>query len=233
MSASQPASILLVEDNLTTSRMLRLFLEREGYDVRCAYDGDQALHAFASSSFQLIVLDLMLPDLDGLAVCRSIRRTSTTPIVMLSAKTTEDDIVTGLELGADDYVCKPFGQKELLARIRRCLREPVCRDATKRVVCGPIEIEPHHHVIKLNGVPVRLTKSEFAILLTLASQPGRVYTRDQLIQAALPANYEGFERSIDTHIWSLRKKLGEPKGDPQIILSEPGIGYRMSADDET
>ncbi len=222
-------TILLVEDNETTARTLRVFLESQGYAVVCAADGKTGEDLFRRGEFDLVVLDLMLPDVDGLAVCRGLRRTSRVPIVMLTAKTAEDHIVEGLEAGADDYVCKPFGSKELLARVRRCLsRSERVNGANDVVRSGDLCLNAAARTVTLAGAPVKLTKSEFNILELLMRNPGRVFTRGQLIEQALGSDFEGFDRTVDTHIWSLRKKLGEPRGRPNHIISEPGVGYRMS-----
>jgi DNA-binding response OmpR family regulator len=225
--------ILVVEDNATTARTLRLFLEAEGYDVVTAANGRDGLASFDAASIQLVILDLMLPDVDGLSVCRAIRRQSATPVVMLTARTADDDVVEGLEAGADDYVCKPFASKVLLARVRRCL------DRSRRTASSDdvlqhnrIRIDTARRATYLDGEPIRLTRMEFDILQRLIRQPGRVFTRAQLIDATRPDGADSFDRAIDTHVWNLRKKLGEPPGRPRIILSEPGVGYRMSDGDE-
>lgn len=221
--------ILLVEDNITTQQTVALFLSSAGYCVGCAANAGQGLALHRDNPFDLIVLDLMLPDMDGLQVCRGLRQQSSVPILMLTARTTEDDIVRGLEAGADDYVGKPFRSKELLARIRRCLdraRRPRATPGALRV--GPIELDPERHVVRMSGRMVRLTRSEFELLAVLMRSPGRVFTRGQLIAAAFGADFDGYDRTVDTHIWSLRKKLGEQRGSPRYILSELGIGYRLS-----
>ncbi|MEZ5708954.1 MAG: response regulator transcription factor [Blastomonas sp.] len=221
-------SILVIEDNPTTAKTLSLFLQSEGYQVEWADTGVDGLERFREDGFDLVLLDIMLPDLDGIAVCRDIRIGSTVPIVMLTARTTEDEIVEGLEAGADDYVCKPFGSRELLARIRRCLRGPSMPEATcGRIAVGDILIDVEKRSVLMKDRQIRLTKSEFEILVLLARNPGRVFTRDQLIERALGPDFDGFDRTIDTHIWSLRKKLGEPRGQPVYIQSELGVGYRM------
>lgn len=226
-----PNQILLIEDNQTTSRTLVLFLASEGYEVTCAFNGREGETRFIEGRFDLVVLDLMLPDMDGLTVCRAIRRSSTVPVVMLSARSSEDEIVEGLECGADDYVCKPFGSRELLARIRLCLNRSGRNDSipgTHRV--GSIVLDENSRVVTVDDQAIRLTRSEFDILRILMRSPGRVYTRDQLIAQALGADFDGFDRTIDTHIWSLRRKIGERRGSPRYILSELGVGYRMNGD---
>lgn len=227
--AADAKRILVVEDNPTTSRTLNLFLDAAGYRVQCALSGNDAAAAIADGPFDLVLLDLMLPDMDGLTLCRNLRRSSTVPIVMLTARTTQDEIVEGLEAGADDYIGKPFGSKELLARIRRCLRSvatPAGHD-NEQLQSGELWVDLATRKVRMGDCDIRLTPSEFDLLVVLLRRPGRVFTRDQLIEHAFGSNYEGIDRTIDTHVWSLRRKLGEPRGQPQYILSEPGIGYRL------
>ena len=214
--------LLLVEDNQTTADTLRLFLEAQGYAVTHAPNGRAAAERLSSGGFDLVVLDLMLPDVDGITLCRGLRRHSRVPVVMLTARSAEDDIVEGLEAGADDYVRKPFGSRELLARIKRCLERahPAPPHASgERLRVGTLELDVARRALSVEGTPVKLTRSEFDIL------------RGQLLDHALGPDSTGTDRTIDTHVWSLRKKLGEPRGQPRRILSEPGIGYRMNDDD--
>lgn len=215
---------------------MRLFLESQGYAVTWARDGREGEEAFRRGPFDLVVLDLMLPDRDGIAVCRAIRDRAATPIVMLTARTAEDEIVEGLEAGADDYVGKPFGSKELLARIRRCLERAAATvraagdgdgDGSPPLRVGDLELDPDRRAVRLAGRPVKLTRTEFDVLHRLMRSPGRVFTRAQLLEHAAGADSTALDRTIDTHVWSLRRKLGEPRGDPRIVLSEPGVGYRL------
>lgn len=226
--SESPASILLVEDNLTTSRTLLLFLDNQGYRTVCAYSGREAIDRFANGMFSLVILDLMLPDIDGLQVCKHVRSTSEVPIIILSAKSTEAEIVVGLEAGADDYVCKPFGSRELLARIRRCLRRVAVSPQAHRWEYRGLIVDELTRTVSVNGKTIKLTRTEFAILHVLIQKPGRVFTRDQLIARVFGIEFTGSPRTIDTHVWSLRKKIGEPPGAPAYILSEQGVGYRMS-----
>lgn len=213
---------------------MRLFLESQGYAVTWARDGREGEEAFRRGPFDLVVLDLMLPDRDGLAVCRAIRAEASTPIVMLTARTAEDEVVAGLEAGADDYVGKPFGSKELLARIRRCLERAsapaaATGDGTSSALrVGALELDPERREVRLAGETVKLTRTEFELLQRLMRSPGRVFTRAQLLEHAAGADSTALDRTIDTHVWSLRRKLGEPRGQPRIVLSEPGVGYRLN-----
>lgn len=230
---TERATILVVEDNATTARTLRLFLEDSGYRTVHAAGGGEATRRFRDGSFDLVLLDLMLPDADGLEVCRAIRERSAVPVVMLTARTAEDDIVEGLESGADDYVCKPFRSRELLARVRRCLersREPAPEGGELRA--GAIVLDAGRRRVTVDGRPVRLTPSEFGILRVLMQSPGRVFTRSQLIERALGDEFDGLDRTVDTHVWSLRRKLGEPRGRPRHVLSEQGVGYRFGGGDD-
>lgn len=224
----QSQRVLLIEDNRATAETLSLFLRQAGFFTAHAADGATGIGQLETGQFDLVLLDLMLPDLDGLEVCRRIRAKRCVPVVMLTARSTEDDIVAGLESGASDYVCKPYGPKELLARVRRVLRDdPGTDPARGRLQCGEIELDPDGHQVRVADLPVRLTRSEFQILKLMMSRPGRVFTRNQLIEKALGPDFDGFDRTIDTHIWSLRRKLGEPPGAPRYIHSEPGVGYRL------
>lgn len=221
--------ILIIEDNPTMSRTLALFLIAEGYRVNSVCNGRDGLDTFRTSDVDLLILDLMLPDLDGLSVCHSVREHSATPIIMLTAKTTENEIVEGLEAGANDYVCKPFGTRELLARVRRCLRNTVASQSNHNTFrVGEINLDVKRRSVSVRGKKIRLSRSEFGILALLMANPGRVFTREQIIERALSNSFTGFDRTIDTFVWSIRKKIGEPKGAPRYILSELGIGYRMA-----
>lgn len=234
-SRSTASRILVIEDNVTTSRSLVLFLQTAGYDTECAFTGSDGLDLATANRFSLILLDLMLPDVSGFEICRSVRETSQVPIVILSARSADEDIVRGLELGADDYVCKPFSAEVLVARIGRCLTRSLAGnqgdDPEQTIAVRDLTLEVDRCVLETTDERVRLTRSECAILRTLMEQPGRIFTRDQLIQRALGTEFDGSDRTIDTHIWSLRRKLGEPKGRPRYILSEVGIGYRFNEAD--
>lgn len=224
--------VLIVEDNPTTAGTLEVFLEAEGFDVTCSANGRDATARLREESFDLILLDLMLPDVDGLSVCRSVRAESSVPIVMLTARTSDDDVVEGLEAGADDYVCKPFASRVLLARVRRCLaRTRHARPEGGTLRHAGVEVHPETRAVSVDGRPVHLTPTEFDLLSRFLRSPGRVFTRSQLIEATRGDASDAFDRVVDTHIWSLRRKLGEPRGRPTRILSEPGVGYRWSDDD--
>ena len=204
-----PAKVLVVDDEPKIVEMVRLYLERDGHRVIVARDGPLALEAFRRDRPDLVVLDLMLPGVDGLEICRTIRRESEVPIVMLTARAEEVDKLVGLELGADDYLTKPFSPRELAARVRAVLgrsapRRPV---ETERLTVGSLVIDGRRHEASCNGERLALTPTEFKLLSCLAREPGRVYSRAQLLDQALGESYEAYERTVDAHIKNLRYQL--------------------------
>ncbi|HEY7737195.1 MAG TPA: response regulator transcription factor [Candidatus Limnocylindrales bacterium] len=222
--------ILIVEDDARIAGLIRDYLERAGYDVLRAADGRAALVTARSERPDLVVLDLGLPGLDGMDVTRALRRDSEVPIVMLTARTDEVDRVAGLELGADDYVPKPFSPRELVARIRAVLRRtegPEHRVGILRA--GELEIDLDRRRVAVGGRAIGgLTVTEFDVLATLARQPGRVFTRGQLLDAVHGISGEAYERTIDGHVKNLRRKLGEPSGRPRLVETVHGVGYRLA-----
>ena len=220
--------VLVVEDNATTAKSIVLFLENFGMSTVIAPTGRQGLDIIARGGIDLVLLDLNLPDMDGLQVCETVRANYDCPLIMLTARSSENDIVTGLDLGAQDYLCKPFGSRELIARIRRVLRDS--RDETTSPVLTheDLVLDQEHRTLAQADVKIKLTKSEFDLLWALMSRPGRVFTRAQLIERALGDDFDGFDRTVDTHIWSIRKKLGDNKAAPRYIFSELGVGYRFA-----
>ena len=224
--------ILIVEDEAAIAEVLSAYAKREGYDTVYAPDGLAALDIFAHDDIDLVILDLMLPKLNGEQVCRKIREKSSVPIIMLTAKSSESDVVEGLDLGANDYVAKPFSPRVLMARIRAQLRPREQRDNISSGLCagGRIEIDPERVELRKDGVPVPVTKSEFLIFSTLASRPIRTWSREEIIRSALGDDFDGFDRTIDTYIKNLRKKLAEPGHENGWIKTIYGFGYRL--DDE-
>jgi DNA-binding response OmpR family regulator len=221
--------ILIVDDEKKMVRLIRTCLEQEGYRTIEAYDGQAALELFNSESPDLVVLDVMMPRLDGLGFCRQVRETSQAPIVIISARSEEDDRVVGLELGADDYVTKPFSLRELVARIRSILRR---RDASGElrdapVVRGPLAVYEKEHRVEVDGIEVPLTPIEFSMLGMLAADPGRVFTRRELIESSQGEFFEGYERTVDSHIGNIRKKVQQRAGDWSVIETVYGVGYRF------
>jgi len=208
--------------------LVKLYLDRDGYRVFTAYDGTEALRLARESHPDLIVLDLMLPGVDGLRVCRTIREESDVPIIMLTAKTTDRDKLTGLDLGADDYVAKPFSPRELAARVRAVLRRLPGERGPDKVEHGELTVDFLKHETSLAGRPMNLTAVEFKLLGVLAREPGRVFSRAQLIEKALGYDFNGFDRTIDVHILKLRRKLEPDPNHPRYIKTVYGAGYKFS-----
>ncbi len=219
-------TVLVVDDDEDLVELLKKYLEKDGYEVLTAYDGSAALNLFRLRDVDLIVLDLMLPKVDGLNVCRSIRSESQVPIIMLTAKTEEEDRIKGLDLGADDYVTKPFSPGELLARVRAVLRRTEDEEQTE-VSHGDLSLNFETHQVLLDNEPIDLTPTEFKIFKTMVKQPRRVFSRPDLIHSALGYGYEGFERTIDVHIKNIRKKLEPDPDDPTYIHTVHGVGYKF------
>ena len=222
-------TVLIVDDDHKLVSLVRMYLEREGFEVIAAYDGQQALALIEHYRPQFVILDLMLPKLDGLAVCRRIRKTSTVPILMLTAKMEETDRVVGLRVGADDYVTKPFSPRELVARVQAILRRaaPVAR-RTPQLTQGGLIMYLDRHEVTLDRREVRLTAFEYKLLQALMEFPGRVFTREQLL-AHLHAFDETIvtDRTIDVHIRHIREKLGDDPARPPYIHTIRGVGYRL------
>ena len=219
--------VLVVDDDVKTVELVRLYLDRDGYQVLIAYDGIEALRLARESYPDLIVLDLMLPDIDGLEVCRTLRHESDVPIIMLTARTTDQDKLTGLDLGADDYVTKPFSPKELAARVRAVLRRLPGERGPEEIKSGELSIDFTKHEAWLAGRPLNLTSVEFKLLGVLAKEPSRVFSRASLIEEALGYDFEGFDRTIDVHILNLRRKLEPDPSHPRYIKTVYGVGYKF------
>lgn len=221
--------VLVVEDEMKIARLVRDYLHQAGFDVIEAVDGPTALSLARAERPDMVVLDLGLPGMDGLDVTRQLRATSSVPIIMLTARSEETDRIVGLELGADDYVTKPFSPKELVARIRAVLRRA---DATlgggETVRVGNIEIDIPKRRVTVGGAEIELTASEFDLLLVLARQPGRIYTRAQLLDAVRGVSFESYERSVDAHIKNLRRKIEDDPKRPTLVLTVYGVGYKLA-----
>ena len=226
--------VLLVEDETAIRDAVAAYLEREGFWVTPVADGASALEAFERHTFALIVLDLMLPKVSGEEVCRQIRNTSDVPIIMLTAKGEEAERIAGLEMGADDYLVKPFSPRELVARVRALLRRAHVEDEPQRshAEFGPLTIDLAGHRVFLEGEELELTASEYKLLVTLSRYPGRVYSRMELVEKVLGYDFEGYERAIDSHVKNLRAKLGDDPKEPRFIHTVFGVGYRFQAPDE-
>ncbi|AGG06593.1 MULTISPECIES: response regulator transcription factor [Dehalococcoides] len=219
--------ILIADDEKRIAEILQAYLEREGFRVIATYDGKTALAKFHEENPDLIILDLMLPEISGWDVCREIRKESRVPIIMLTARDELTDKLIGLEIGADDYMTKPFESKELVARVKVQLRRseyPPSPDSA--LVIDQLEIDQERRLVKIDGKTVDLTATEFDILISLAVSPGRVFSRMQILDK-LGEAYEGYERTIDSHIKNLRKKIEPNLESPTYILTVHGVGYKM------
>jgi DNA-binding response OmpR family regulator len=220
--------VLVVDDDVKTVELVKLYLNRDGYRVLTAYDGVEALRLARESHPDLIVLDLMLPGIDGLKVCHTLREESDVPIIMLTAKTTDQDKLEGLELGADDYVTKPFSPQELAARVRAVLRRLPGERGPEEIKHGELIMDFLKREVSLAGKPINLTPVEFKLLGILMKEPGRVFSRTQLIEKALGYDFKGFDRTIDVHILNLRRKLEPDPSHPRYIKTVYGAGYKLS-----
>jgi DNA-binding response OmpR family regulator len=231
MPDSSSSTILLVDDEDSVQKLLAYPLEREGYRVVQARDGAEALARFATEHIDLVVLDIMLPKLDGLEVCKRLRATSSVPIIMLTARDDELDKVLGLELGADDYITKPFSIREFRSRVRALLRRAAAPRHDSRadevITSNGLRIDLARRVVEIEGRPVQLTYVEFELLRILASHPGRVYTRQMLLEALWGGSEYREPRTIDVHVRHLREKLERDPGEPELIFTVRGVGYRF------
>ncbi len=230
-----PRKILVIEDDKDIAHLVGLHLKDEGYEVSQAYDGKAGLELALSKPYDLIILDLMLPGVDGVEICRRVRASSSyTPILMLTAKSTELDRVLGLEVGADDYVTKPFSVRELLARVKALFRREeafkneASNEPQRTIKAGDLIIEAAKRKVTLKGEAVSLTAKEFDLLLQFAGHPGRVYTRLELLDLVWGYGYEGYEHTVNSHINRLRAKIEENPAEPRYILSVRGVGYKFS-----
>lgn len=224
--------ILIVEDDPKIAATLKLYLEREGYQARIATDGKAALQTARAYHPSLILLDVMLPELSGVEVCRILRSESDVYIILLTALSTETDKLRGLNLGADDYITKPFSPREVMARVRAILRR------SRAEPRGPLEVTVkglainfERREVSVNGKSIYLTPAQFKLLETLVKSPERVFTRRELVERAFGDNYEGFERTIDAHVMSLRKKIETDRQQPSFIVTVYGVGYKFSSVD--
>ena len=222
-------TVLVVEDEIEIARVVRDYLRNAGFEVIVVGDGGSAVASVRSAKPDLLVLDLGLPGRDGLDVAREIRRWSDTPIVMLTARGDETDRVVGLEIGADDYVVKPFSPKELVARVRAVLRRTRTAARGDEIVrAGEVEIDTAKMRVSVGGTQVDLTPTEFQLLATLAREPGRVFTRSQLLDAVHGVAIESYERAIDAHVKNIRRKIEPTPGSPRYVVTVHGVGYRFA-----
>lgn len=221
--------IMIVDDEPKLCQMIQTYLEKEGYATVTAGNGSEALNLLRQSKPDLLLLDWMLPDKSGLDVLREIRTTSRLPVIMLTAKAEEVDKLLGLEIGADDYITKPFSLRELTARVKALLRRSGFEEVKQSLDIGVMRINLEEHSVFIDGSAVELTPTEFSLLAFLAQNSGRVYTRLQLLEYALQDGYEGYERSLDTHISNLRKKIQMDRSDVPQIKTVHGVGYKLEA----
>ena len=219
--------VLVVDDDVKTVELVKLYLNRDGYRVLTAYNGNDALQIARESRPDLIVLDLMLPGMNGLDVCRILRQESEVPIIMLTAMTTDDDRLTGLNIGADDYVTKPFSPRELAARVRAVLRRLPGERGPEKIEYGALTVNFIKHEAYLEGKSLNLTPIEFKVLGTLLKEPGRVFSRAQIIEKAFGHDFDSFDRTIDVHILKLRRKLEPDPHHPRYIKTIYGAGYKL------
>jgi len=234
VNMQRPVRVLIIDDQVKIVHWLEAFLKQANFEVLSAFDGKTGLQIARSEQPDVIILDLMLPDMDGLDVCRALRQRSDVFIIMLTARVEEADRLIGLELGADDYVTKPFSPREVVARIRALLRRATGSLTTQSrvITCGPLALDPARRACTLNGEPVSLTPTEFSILETMMGQPGIPFTRERLITEALGYDYAGYERTVDVHIRNLRRKIELNPQEPRFILTVFGVGYRFTEAEE-
>lgn len=221
-------AILIVDDEERVLDLLSLYLKKEGYEVVAAHDGEEALNLFGTRTFDLVVLDLMLPKIDGLEVCRRLRQQSNVPVIMLTARDDDVDKILGLEMGADDYVTKPFNPREVAARVRAVLRRLVVNVASQKVISFPfLEINLSEYKVMVDNREVSFTPKEIELLWFLASHPGQVFTREQLLENIWGYDYLGDTRTVDTHVKRVRHKLAPQPHYPWEIKTVWGIGYKL------
>lgn len=223
--------VLVVDDEQKVLNVIEAYLIKEGFEVLTSMDGEDALNIFKNESIHLIILDLMLPKMSGEEVCNKIRATSSVPIIMLTAKTEEDSKIEGLAIGADDYITKPFSNRELVSRVKALIRRTY-RDnnplAELLVINnGDLEINIEKMVIKKQGESITLTSNEFKILIALLTNPGQIFSRGQLVNKAFGIDYDGFDRTVDTHIKNIRYKIEDDPKNPKYIISVYGMGYKF------
>lgn len=226
--------ILVVDDETKIVEVVKSYLSHSGYDVFEAYNGKQVLELFEKVNPSLVILDLMLPDMTGEDICRHIRKQSRVPIMMLTAKVEEEDILKGLDIGADDYITKPFSPRQLVARVNALLRrasdDPVPLINTVSFNNDDLVIDNLSYDVRKEGISVNLTPNEYKILLTMIKYPKKTFTREELICMALGENFDGFDRTVDTHIKNLRQKIETDPKSPKYILTVHGIGYRFGGE---
>jgi two-component system, OmpR family, response regulator BaeR len=224
--------ILIVEDEIKISQVLCEYLERAGYGVSCLRRGDEVIPQVKKNPPALILLDIMLPGMDGMEVCRELRKFSSIPVIMITARVDEIDRLLGLELGADDYVCKPFSPREVVARVKAVMRRTQPRQNEEHLTVGEVSLDEQRHQVLVGGKEVKLTPCEFQLLKTLLAHPNRVFSRSELLNLVQGYDFEGYDRTIDTHIKNLRKKVATMAPGQELVSTVYGIGYKFSCPDE-
>lgn len=222
------ANILIVEDEKKILDLLRDYLEKAGYRTATLDRGDQAVSYVRRNRPDLILLDVMLPGMDGMEVCREIRKFSQVAIIMITARVEEVDRLVGLELGADDYICKPFSPREVVARVKAVLRRSRGESSPQELTLGPFTLNEESHRVAVNGRELELTPSEFRLMKVLMNRPNRVFPRGELLNQVLGYDFEGYDRTVDTHIKNLRKKIAQELGDQEVITTVYGVGYKFN-----
>ncbi|MDR2500387.1 MAG: response regulator transcription factor [Treponema sp.] len=220
-------TVLVVDDEPKILELVKSYLEMHGFTALRAQNGREGLDLFERNAVSLILLDLMLPDLSGEDFCRKVRRNSDVPIIMITAKADEESIIQGLAIGADDYVCKPFSPRQLMARVKAALRRGGGKKAAAAIACGDLFLDTENRILSRGGEPLLLTRDEYRIMALLMSQRAKVFTRDEILDAVKGDGYGGFDRSVDSHIKRLRAKIGDDPKTPKYIVTVYGMGYRL------
>ncbi|MDR2194298.1 MAG: response regulator transcription factor [Treponema sp.] len=221
-------TVLVVDDEVKILNLIKSYLEMNGYAALCAQDGGEGLRLFERHTVSLILLDLMLPDFSGEEFCKKVRQTSDVPIIMITAKVDEESVIRGLKLGADDYVCKPFSPRQLMARAGAVLRRESGRKPEGGLlVYGDLTLDMEKRIVSKNGEAIPLTRDEYNILSLFMSHQAKIFTRDEILEAVKGNGYDGFDRSVDSHIKRIRAKIGDDPKTPAYILTVYGMGYRL------
>jgi two-component system alkaline phosphatase synthesis response regulator PhoP len=221
--------VLVVDDDIKIIKILKIYLQRDGYEVHTAPDGNEALRLAREKHPDVIILDLLLPGIDGYEICKTLRAESEVPIIMLTARTTEQDMIKGLDLGADDYVIKPFSPREIEARVRAVLRRmPYPGHVPEEIKLGSLKIDFARHDVSLNDKDIALTPTEFKLLGIIARSPGKVFSRAELIDQVFDYDFDSFEHTIETHIRNLRRKIEPDPGNPKYVVTVFGVGYKFA-----
>jgi two-component system response regulator BaeR len=226
-------SVYIVEDERKLAELLRDYLEQDGFNISIISRGDEAVDRVRDKIPDAVLLDIRLPGKDGMSICREIRSFSNVPILMITARVDEVDRLLGLELGADDYICKPFSPREVVARVKAVLRRVGDAPSHEKMAVGQIHLDKTNHQVTVNGDQMHLTPNEFDLLAVLMSQPERVFTRSDLVYQVQGYDFEGYERTVDTHIKNLRKKLAAALPDEKIIRTIYGVGYSFEYPDQS